>query len=221
MIRRITIVTSTALVALAAFAALVYLYQRHDRQQATEQEAAAQFDVLVREHSPVLGAANAPVTIAEFFDPACEACRAFYPHVKQILAAHPRDVRLVVRYVAFHGEPSIAGVQILEAARQQQLFEPVMDALMESQPVWASHRNPAPEQAWEFARAAGLDLDQAKVYLATGAVDKLLQQDVADLKAVGVTATPSFFVNGKPLLEADPRVLLQMVESELNARKAP
>ena len=96
-----------------------------------------------------------------------------------------------------------------------------MDALMESQPVWASHSNPAPEQAWEFARAAGLDLHQAKVYIATGAVDKLLQQEVADLKAVGVTATPSFFVNGKPLLEVDPRVLLQMVESELKARKAP
>lgn len=220
MTRRTTIVLSTALLAFAAFATMVYQYQQNVRQQANEQ-AAAQFDVLVREHSPIVGPANAPVTIAEFIDPACEACRAFYPYVKQILAAHPQDVRLVIRYVPFHGEPSIAGVQILEAARQQKLFEPVMDALMESQPAWASHSNPAPEQAWESARAAGLDLQQAKAYVATGAVDKLLQQDVADLKAVGVTATPSFFVNGKPLLEIDPRVLQQMVESEINARKAP
>ncbi|MBZ0134453.1 DsbA family protein [Comamonas flocculans] len=212
MTRRTTVIL-TALVALVAFAAAVFLYQRHERQQMTEQ-AAAQFDVMVREHSPVLGPVTAPVTIVEFFDPACEACRAFYPYVKQILAAYPKDVRLVIRYVPFHREPSIAGVQILEAARQQQRFEPIMDALMESQPVWASHSTPATERAWEFARAAGLDLKQARAYVDTGAVDKLLEQDVADLKAVGVRATPTFFVNGKPLPEPDPRVLLDMVKSE-------
>ncbi|QPN33431.1 thioredoxin domain-containing protein [Diaphorobacter sp. JS3051] len=206
MTRRTTVILA-ALVALVAFAAAVFLYQRHERQQMAEQ-AAAQFDVMVRGHSPVMGPANAPVTIVEFFDPACEACRAFYPYVKQILAAHPKDVRLVIRYVPFHREPSIAGVQILEAARQQQRFEPVMDALMESQPVWASHGTPATERAWEFARTAGLDLEKARAYVDTGAVDKLLEQDVADLKAVGVRATPTFFVNGKPLPEPDPRVLL-------------
>lgn len=221
MTRRTTIVILTALVALVAFGTAIFLYQRHERQQAADQ-AAAQFDVMVREHSPVLGPADAPVTIVEFFDPACEACRAFYPYVKQILATHPREARLVIRYVPFHREPSIAGVQILEAARQQQRFEPVMDALMQSQPVWASHGNPATERAWEFARAAGLDLEKARAYVATGAVDKLLEQDVADLKALGVRATPTFFVNGKPLPEPDPRVLLEMVMSEAErTRKAP
>ena len=169
---------------------------------------------MVRPHSPVQGPVAAPVTIVEFFDPACEACRAFYPYVKQILAAHPLEARLVIRYVPFHGGPSIAGVQILEAARQQQRMEPIMDALMESQPVWASHSNPATERAWDFAHAAGLDLEKARAYVATGAVDKLLEQDVADLKAVGVRATPTFFVNGKPLPQPDPRVLLEMVKSE-------
>jgi len=221
MNRRTTTVIVTALIALVAFAAAIFLYQRHERQQAAER-ATAQFDVMVREHSPVLGPANAPVTIVEFFDPACEACRAFYPYVKQILAAHPKDVRLVIRYVPFHREPSIAGVQILEAARQQQRFEPVMDALMQSQPVWASHSAPATGRAWEFARAAGLDLEKARAYVATGAVDKLLEQDVADLKAVGVRATPTFFVNGKPLPEPDPRVLMEMVKSEAErTRRAP
>ncbi|MFS8328883.1 thioredoxin domain-containing protein, partial [Vreelandella titanicae] len=33
----------------------------------------------MRSHSPILGREDAPVTIVEFFDPACEACRAFYP----------------------------------------------------------------------------------------------------------------------------------------------
>lgn len=214
MTRRNTIVLLTALVALASFAAAVLLYQHHDRQKAAEQ-AAASFNVMVREHSPVVGPANAPVTIVEFFDPACEACRAFHPYVKHILAAYPKDARLVIRYVPFHREPSVAGVQVLEAARQQNLFEPVMDALMESQPVWASHNNPATERIWGFASAAGLDLEKAAAYLKTGAVNKVLEQDMADLQAVGVRATPTFFVNGKPLPEPDPRRLLKMVEGEV------
>lgn len=224
MTRRTTIVIMTSLVALAAFAVAIFLYQRHVQQRMDEQ-AQAQHGILVRAHSPVVRApsamgpaaaspAAAPVTIVEFFDPACEACRAFHPYVKRILAAYPNDARLVIRYVPFHREPSVVGVQILEAARQQQRFEAVMDALMESQPVWASHSNPATERAWEFASAAGLDLEQARAYVATGVVNKLLEQDMADLQAVGVRATPTFFVNGKPLPEPDPRVLLDMVRSE-------
>src|SRR5690606_30148160 len=138
------------------------------------------------------------------FDPACESCRAFYPYVKDILAAYPRDVRLVIRYTPFHGEPSIVGVQILEAARQQQRFEPVIEALLASQPEWADHNSVATEKAWESSRAAGLDLNQARDYLATGAVGKLLEQEIADIKAVGIQGTPTFFVNGKPLTKLDP-----------------
>ncbi len=219
MTRRTTTVLITAIVALAAFVAAVLLYQRHAREQAAGQ-AAASSSVLVRPHSPVIGPAQAPVTIVEFFDPACEACRAFHPFVKQILAAHPRDVRLVLRYVPCHREPSVAGVQSLEAARRQDRLLPVLDALMDSQPVWASHGNPATERAWEFAAAAGLDLEQARRHVATGAVNDVLQQDMADLQAVGVRATPTFFVNGAPLREVDPRVLAQQVAQEI-ARTGP
>lgn len=213
MTRRPIIVILTVLVALTAFATAVFLYQRHERLQATEQ-AATQFGIMVREHSPVIGATDAPVTIVEFFDPACEACRAFHPYVKQILSAFPNDVRLVIRYVPFHEDSSVVGVQILEAAREQQILEPVMDALMNYQPIWASHSTPATERAWEFARKAGLDLDQARVYVASGAVNNVLEQDIADLKEVGVRATPTFFVNGKPLPKPDPNLLLEMVKSE-------
>ena len=175
MTRRTSTVILTALVAVVSFTAAVLLYQRHERQQAAER-AVAQSDVMVRPHSPVIGPVDAPVTIVEFFDPACEACRAFHPYVKQILTAFPREARLVIRYVPFHREPSVAGVQILEAARQQQRFGPVMDALLESQPVWASHNSPDPDR---------------------------------------IRATPTFFVNGKPLPQPDPRVLLEMIRNEV------
>ena len=68
-------------------------------------------------HTPIIGNPNASVTLVEFIDPACEACRAMYPYVKQILSKYPDDVKLVIRYVDFHKESELA-IRILEAARQ-------------------------------------------------------------------------------------------------------
>lgn len=73
---------------------------------------------LIRPHSPMVGPPEARVTIVEFFDPSCEACRAFYPIVKQIMGEYPKDTRLVLRYAALHAGSDEA-VRILEAARLQ------------------------------------------------------------------------------------------------------
>lgn len=208
-----------ALVLLALlFIAGAQLYRGQQARQAAA-AAAKNKESLVRLHSPTLGRADAPVHIVEFFDPACEACRAFYPFVKQTLAAFPRDVRLVMRYVPFHQEPSVVGVQILEAARRQDKFEAVLEALLRDQPVWASHQLPSPSRAWDSAKAAGLDLEQARAFVDTGVTAKLLEQDVADLKQVGVRATPTFFVNGKPLTQVDPQTLHDLVKSEVEASR--
>jgi len=64
-----------------------------DRTQAEQDtRIAVEGSRLVRMHTPIIGPQNAPVTIVEFFDPACETCRAFYPIVKQIMAQHPDKV---------------------------------------------------------------------------------------------------------------------------------
>jgi protein-disulfide isomerase len=86
---------------------------------------------MVRSHSPLIGKVDAPVAAVQFFDPACDACNAFHPRIKQILATYPRESRLVVRYTPFHGEASVKGVKILEAARRQWKFEPGLDALLD------------------------------------------------------------------------------------------
>jgi protein-disulfide isomerase len=214
MSRRTVLVVLTLSILVAGFLGATFLYRDLEQQEAGN-NAQAQLGILVREHAPVIGPVSAPVTIVEFFDPACEACRAFHPYVKEILAAHPEHVRLVMRYVPFHEAPSIAGVQILEAARRQDRFEAVLDALMQSQPQWANHAMPMPNRAWDAAVAAGLDLEQARAHVRSGKVDSVLAQDMADLRAVGVRNTPTFFVNGKPLTRPDPRELAEMVMNEV------
>src|SRR6056297_3700555 len=119
-------------------------------------------DAMIRSYSPILGPADAPVTIVEFFDPACEACRAFHPIVKDIMAEHGDTVRVVVRYTPFHGEVSEVAIRVLEAARMQGVFEAVMDALMLEQPRWASHGGMRPDLIIRIAGEAGLDVAVAE-----------------------------------------------------------
>lgn len=168
----------------------------------------------VREYSPVIGSADAPVTIVEFFDPSCEACRAFYPLVKNILAQYPQDVRLVLRYAAFH-DGSDQAVGILEAARKQDLFEPVLEALLAAQPDWAPHSGPVIEKAWQAAAAAGLELERARSDASSSEVTTILDQESKDIDIWQVEQTPTFFVNGKSLQTFGSQQLTDLVESEV------
>jgi protein-disulfide isomerase len=215
------IVSLSALAAFVVFAAAVFLYQRQ-AQQVAALRASEQAGAMVRPHSPVIGAANAPVTIVEFFDPACEACKAFHPQVKKILRAFPRETRLVIRYTPFHREFSVEAVKILEAARAQGKFEPILEALLDGQRAWTGQGARAIDRAWAIAQSSGLDVERARKHIATGSVDVLLAQDVVDLKAIGVRATPTFFVNGKPLPSTDPGQLYDLVKSEVErVQKTP
>ncbi len=166
---------------------------------------------LERGYSPSFGATDAPVTIVEFLDPACEACRAFHPIVKDILKKYPDDVRLVLRYTPFHGYPSEVAIKILETARLQGVFEPVLEALFAKQNVWAAHGAPSVEKIGAVAKVAGLDVEAAAKQMKMPDIVAIFNQDKADVEAVGIRQTPTFFVNGKlldPFGEAELRALV-------------
>jgi len=212
-----SIVISVLSFGLAIFAALIWF---ETRPPSVAQPNSVQPEIaeeLARPYSPVLGPETAPVTIVEFFDPACEACRAFYPIVKDILAEHDGAVRVVLRYTAFHGEGSEEAIRVLESARMQGVFEPVLEALLEFQPRWASHGAPAPGLILAIAKQAGLDADAAKTQMMAPQTVGVLNQDRADVEAVGVRQTPTFFVNGKPLDPFGADELRALVAAEVAA----
>jgi protein-disulfide isomerase len=192
--RSITIITIVAVVLVFAFGASYYNNVVKKSGEPKTQKIVTD-DSLVRTHSPIMGPENAPVTIVEFFDPSCEACRAFYPTVKQVMAKYPQDVRVILRYAPFHQGSDIA-IGILEAARKQDKFEPVLEALLQKQPEWAIHGAPNLDRAWEIAGEVGLDVAQAKVVAAEPFVADVIAQDRADIRANNVRGTPTFFVNG-------------------------
>lgn len=184
-------------------------------QQAQKIESAAQDNssVFVREYSPSLGSDGAKVVITEFIDPGCETCRAMHPFLKKMLAANPDRIKLVIRYAPLH-HGSDDMVRILEASKVQGKYWETLEIMYESQPYWASHSNPQPEQIWQFLPQAGLDIGKLKKDMYMPETDKILQQDIADAKTLKVTKTPGYFVNGRPLVNFGYEQLLELVKSE-------
>ena len=201
-------VAGILLFVVAAFALGVSLYRKHVH-SAQDQTVSAEQTRLVRMHSPILGPQGAPVTIVEFFDPACETCRAFYPIVKSLMAKYPEDVRLVIRYAPFHrGSDQV--VKLLEAARRQGKYQLVLEAVLQAQPTWADHSQPDPDLTLELSRAVGLDIERARQDMARPEMQALLDQDLEDLKALQVSRTPTFFVQGRSLPSFGPDQLAEV-----------
>ena len=184
------------------------------QEKAAEERALAQRESLIRQHSPTLGPPHAPVTIVEFLDPACETCRAFYPLVKEIMAAHPDHVRLVLRYAPFH-QGSDQVVAALEAARRQGKFWQALEVLLVTQADWAPHHQPQVALTWKHLEKLGLNMEQLAFDVTDPKITSLIQQDLADAASLEVSKTPSFFVNGKPLVRFGAEELKALVKDEV------
>ena len=134
--------------------------------------------------------------LIEFLDPECESCRAFYPHVKELIKEFEGKVQLVVRYAAFHGNSKIA-IRALEAAKKQGKYWEALSLLFERQPEWGSHHHPRIDLIFEFLPSVGLDIKKLKEDMKDPNIDEIIKIDSEDLKTLGVRSTPTFFVNGK------------------------
>jgi protein-disulfide isomerase len=171
---------------------------------------------LVQFYSPTTGAADAKVTLVEFFDPSCEACRAFYPLVKSILEENKGKLKLVLRYAAFHKDSDIV-VKMLEATKTQNLYWQSLEAVLLSQPEWADHGAPQIDKIWPHLKTVGVDIEKAKADMKSPAIENVLKQDTADVAAFQVQKTPTFYVNGKPLLNFSEDALRALVKQEIDA----
>jgi protein-disulfide isomerase len=212
-----TLFITASILLLLAFVGgtLVYNIEREDQ---AGQFVAANNAALVRMHSPSLGRVDAPVVIVEFLDPACETCAAFYPLVKQIIAANPDRIRLVLRYAPFH-KGSDQVVAALEAARKQGKFWPALEALLAAQADWAPHHAAEVARIWPHLERAGLDVKQLRSDMNAPAIANVIEQDLLDAQTLKVAKTPDFFVNGKPLPRFGYEPLKQLVDEALASAK--
>jgi protein-disulfide isomerase len=204
---------AAAALLILVFAGGAFLYQKQHA-EAAAQLAQQNMAALVRADAPSFGKPDAPVHIVEFFDPACGTCREFYPMVKALMAQHPGQIRLSLRYAPFHpGSDTV--VKVLEASRQQGRFEATLEALFARQDVWVQNHTANAQLTGPLLAPLGMDLAQLQNDANAPEVATIISRDLADAKTLNVTMTPEYFVNGKPLPRFGFAELEQLVNDEL------
>lgn len=206
--------TTKAVIGVLAVVAMALWWYFANQSAGVAQAVAVDRTALMRAHSPSLGKADAPVVIVEFFDPACETCSTFYPLVKQLMARHPDRIRLVMRYAPFH-KGSDKVVAVLEAARRQGKFWPALEALLQNQKDWVANHTAKPDLIWAPLHGVGLNMEQLAIDMTAPDLKQAVAQDLADANTLGVSQTPEYFVNGRPLPSFGFEQLQQLVDEEL------
>ena len=209
--KRIVVASAAVLLIAIVSLSVVYLGGQNEPSQSEDDGRLA---ALASEHSPTMGNPAAKVHIVEFLDPACGTCAMFYPMVKQWMSEAPDELRLSVRHVAFHSGADYV-VRILEASRNQDKYWQTLEALLASQSQWAINHAVQPDRVLPAIAAVGLNLDQLAADMNTADVLARIEQDKKDSILLKVSATPEYFVNGRPLPSFGQQQLLDLVREEL------
>ena len=167
--------------------------------------------------SPSRGNPKAPVTILEFSDFQCPYCVRARPVVQRVREAYGDKVRFVFRHfpLDFHAQAQKAGEAAACAGEQEKFWE-MHDLLWEN----ASKLQVADLKA--HAGALGLDGAAFSTCLDSGRHAGLVERDLAAGQGYGVSGTPAFFVNGRPLVGAQPfEAFAKVIDDELARAGAP
>lgn len=151
----------------------------------------------------VMGNADAKVTIVEYASMTCGHCKQFHTKVLPDLKTKYVDtgkVRIVFR--EFPLDPRAFAASMLARCAGGDKTLPMISALFETQADWAFVKeNPTPK-LFEIAKQAGFTQESFDKCLTDQALlDKLTAIRTRAAETFGVSATPSFFINGKKLTE--------------------
>lgn len=206
-------VVASAILLIGLFVVASKMYSSQEAER-TSFVARDQFSVFVPEHAIKKGNPEAKVFVVEFFDPECESCREFHPHMTSIMSDYEGKIQLVHRYAAFHHN-SVFAIKILEAARLQHKYWEALEILFQHQPEWGSHHNPQPELIWNFLPRLGIDIEEVKKHMEDPSILAIIDQDMKDVQTLNVRATPTFFVNGKMVEQFGPDHLRAAIDEAL------
>lgn len=157
---------------------------------------------IVQENSRVLSKApQENAVLVEFLDFECEACAAAYPFVEDLRDQYGDNVTFVHRYFPLPGHPnSMTAAIAVEAAAQQGSYEPMYQQMFETQNDWSHTTQDRSPVFRDYAEELGLDMAAYDAAVADPATQERIETDIADGQALGVQGTPTFFLDGQPIM---------------------
>jgi len=175
----------------------------------------------------VEGQGKAGVTLVEYGDYECPFCQQYYPTVKQVVSDLGQDIHFQFRnfpLVSIHRN-AFAAARAAEAADQQGKFWQMHDALYENNDPngasgWVASNDPSTFFN-QFAQQIGLNVTQFKQDFASSKVNDLVNADMAEGNRLGITGTPTFYLDGKQVqIGNDVATFEKIIKAEI-AKKAP
>jgi protein-disulfide isomerase len=138
--------------------------------------------------------------LVEFLDFECESCRAAAPLVEDLKKEYGDRITFVHRYFPLPGHRNSGTAALaVEAAAQQGKYEQMYTKMFDTQPQWGEKQDSQAALFRTYAQELRLDLAKYDAAAADEATIERIRKDVADGKALGVTGTPTFFLNGQKL----------------------
>ncbi|MEK7637792.1 MAG: DsbA family protein [Patescibacteria group bacterium] len=154
----------------------------------------------VTDQDHVQGPRTAKAAVIEYSDFQCPACGAYYPIMNDLEQKYGDKLALVYRHyplTQLHQYAELAA-QSAEAANLQGKFWEMHDLLFERQDSWSKASN-AKQTMIDYANELKLDVAKFTSDLDSTAVKDRVNRDVLSGNAVGISGTPTFFLNGAKL----------------------
>lgn len=165
--------------------------------------------------APVLGPSSAPVVIVEFSDFQCPFCAKGLPTLQEIRKRYPTQVRWAFKHfpLDFHADAPLAHRAALAAGEQGKFWE--MHGL-----IFANQNTMKREDLLRYAKEIKLDNEKFLAALDSNRLKTKVTQDVEEGQRLGVSGTPTTFINGKRLVGAQPiGSFISVIENQLRLGK--
>lgn len=179
---------------------IVLLFAYYFFTLATNPEASAPVDVVIKQTDHVRGAKDGKVTLVKFGDFQCPACAAFEPIVRQVTLDNKTVLKVVYRHfplTQIHRNALLAS-KASEAASIQGKFWEMHDILYDKQEEWANSTN-ARELFTTYANTLRLDGQKFRIDIDSKTVEEKILAEYKEGVRLQVQGTPTFFLNGKKL----------------------
>ncbi len=182
-------------------------------------DESATYGIPVDKLDPVVGPADAKVTIVEAYEFLCPYCAMVAPTIDQLLAEYPKDVRVAYKYFLIHGEPAMPSGQAACAAQKQGKYKEYEAALWKRS--WPNPGGgPANKDALTaeavVALAGELGMDPSKFKAdMDGECKEWVSRSMRTLQQFGAGGTPSFYVNGRFVQAGNPAAFKRVIDEEI------
>lgn len=160
---------------------------------------------------PEKGSLDARVTIVEFSDFQCGHCARAHVYLDDLLNRKADEVRVVFRHLPLEiHEHARHAAEVAACANRQDKFWPLAKVMFKEQ------KHLEADRVATYAEQAGLDVEELNSCLESGVGAQDVDADIAEADGLGISSTPTFFINGHYIGSLPKQGLDDLIENEIN-----